>query len=420
MTGNQNAIPVTGGQQQPVLATAVEALKKVVLAELPELWPRLEACLSTSAALRLADLDFCPTLVLTGPSGCGKSTVIDLLERAKSCTTRVDSITSACFVTSASNMTRVEANEKDLLPKIRGRTMLTRDLSTVFRKNSDQLKDLFGVLIPILDGKGYAPGSGTQGLRHEAAGDFIFAWISASTPFASQTWDTQKQFGSRTLNYDIFKTHVTEEEMLAEDDAGSFKKKVEACGQPVATALGVIAAKRADTITKQLTDPLAAVGTVQWAADPQDIRRWRVRLARLVTAARCRSNANIESEDEDDPRRVVAQLTALTRGRAMLYDRAVVTLEDIPLAVHVALSSSRHGRVLRALAENPNGLCAAMCAKRFGWSNQTATNRMKDLTSRTGDRIAKWVTPSTGATGELLVPSGEFTWLGELKNLGLL
>ena len=46
------------------------------------------------------------------------------------------------------------ASKQDILPQIQSKVMYTRDLSTIWSKNHDQQKALFGVLIPILDGKG--------------------------------------------------------------------------------------------------------------------------------------------------------------------------------------------------------------------------------------------------------------------------
>jgi energy-coupling factor transporter ATP-binding protein EcfA2 len=405
MTISQSGLPVP----QPLLSPAVSKAKQVILTELPDFWPRIEACFATSAAMRLADLDLCPTLILTGPSGCGKSAVIDMLDGSVGMV-RVDSITAACFVSSSSNQSREELKQVDLLPKIRHKTMLTRDLSTVFRKNTDQLKDLFGVLIPVLDGKGYVPASGTQGLRGDVSGEHIFCWIAATTPFPPQTWDTQKRFGSRLLHYDLFTQQMTDEQILAEREGKTFGKKIAACKDVAATVLTLLTLRRSDG------GNTAAPRSVSWGDDPQAIKEWRVKLARLLVACR-RRRGNIEEDEEDSPHRVITQLEALTRGRAMLEDRTVVTAEDLPLAIHAILSSSRHGRVLRAVAQNPAGLTVDECKNILCCSQQTATNRMEAFVRETDGTVVVWDTTSSP---KRLVPVQAFSWLCDVKGLGWL
>jgi hypothetical protein len=416
-----DAQPTRESSVKAVLAPAVETARRVVLGELPDLWPPIRASLATVAALRLASLDLCPNCILTGPSGVKKSTIVDMLTGTVG-TVRVDSVTAACFVSSSANTNPAALKRQvDILPRIQHKAMLTRDLSTVFRQNPDQLRSLFGVLVPLLDGKGYAPASGTQGLRDDATGNYIFCWIAATVPFPPQTWDTQKRFGSRLTHYDMFKPpNMSDEDVLKERQGKDFSEKVNACKEALHTVLTLIFVKRLDGIAK------AAPFSVTWGSDPKDVTLWRVKLARFLVTCR-RTRGNIDEDDLDDPHRVISQLEAVTRGSAMLDDRTVVTTADLGLAVQMVLSSSKHGRVLRALAESQDDfLSVKQCAARFGWSEQTARNRMDHLVSLTGDSLVKWVDPALTATGrgrpteKVLVPVDPWLWLLDLKRCGLI
>jgi hypothetical protein len=65
-----------------------------------------------------------------------------------------------------------------MIPKIKNKLFLTTELSLTFAKKDEVLIELLGILIRILDGKGYESDNGTQGHRGYN-GEHMFLWIGA-------------------------------------------------------------------------------------------------------------------------------------------------------------------------------------------------------------------------------------------------
>src|SRR5262249_33641925 len=99
--------------------------------------------------------------------------------------------------------------------------------------------------------------------------------------------------------------------------------------------------------------------------DHQDLLTSIAQYARLL--ARCRTillteDAGVDGADipgssppdAEVPFRATTTLYNLARGRALLYDRKHLEMEDLGLVAHVALSSMpyQRARLLRALIEN--------------------------------------------------------------------
>ena len=84
----------------------------------------------------------------------------------------------------------------DLLPRLRHKVLLTPELSTIFRGKPDELAVAFARITRVLDGQGLKTDSGTHGQRGYD-GDYLFAWLGATTPFDSVVWRVMAQLGSR-------------------------------------------------------------------------------------------------------------------------------------------------------------------------------------------------------------------------------
>src|SRR2546426_8346289 len=65
-----------------------------------------------------------------------------------------DNFTPAAFVTHASNVKRQDLDRVDLLPRIRYRTLIARDLAPLFGAKKDDVTKSLGILTRVLDGQG--------------------------------------------------------------------------------------------------------------------------------------------------------------------------------------------------------------------------------------------------------------------------
>ena len=72
-----------------------------------------------------------------------------------------------------------------MLPKIKDKLFLTPELSPTFAKKDEELVELLGIMIRILDGKGYESDTGAQGHRGYK-GEFMFVWIGAAVEISKK------------------------------------------------------------------------------------------------------------------------------------------------------------------------------------------------------------------------------------------
>src|ERR1700733_657719 len=173
--------------------TLVEVLSQATMQFGKVMSRALHACIGVVAALSLKERNNCLVLILEGPPGIGKSEAIRALEPIRPATKKVlireDNFTPASFVSHASNRTAEQLEEIDLLPRLTGKTMLTKELATLFGADDKSLKASFGMLTSVLDGNGLTTNSGTHGQRGyaEESREYTFNWIGATTPIPTKT-----------------------------------------------------------------------------------------------------------------------------------------------------------------------------------------------------------------------------------------
>src|SRR5262249_11860117 len=127
---------------------------------------------------------------------------------------RVDDFTPAAFVSHAANRTTKALEKIDLLPRIKDKVMLTKELAPLFRNDEKEQRANFARLTSVLDGNGYTTNSGTHGQRGYE-GRFVFHWIGATTPIPDHTHRVMAQLGNRILFYETTGKEPTEEELMA-------------------------------------------------------------------------------------------------------------------------------------------------------------------------------------------------------------
>jgi hypothetical protein len=133
----------------------------------PELWKALKAALDVICSLSLKERTNPVALILEGPSGRGKSTVINMCEPCLDATRKVlyrlDSFTPKSFVSHSASTPRDKMAEVDLLPKLKDKVLLTKELAPLFRGSDNDLRTNFATLTAVLDGKGHMSASGVHG-----------------------------------------------------------------------------------------------------------------------------------------------------------------------------------------------------------------------------------------------------------------
>ncbi len=335
------------------------AVQEVVFQCFPALWDLTASSLSTVAAMIPDDVVNPPTLIIEGSSSGGKTTVLDFVDGALYLAYRSDKFTPKAFVTHASNIPGERIEDVDLLPRVRFRVMLTGELSPLFRGREDDLVENFAMLTAVLDGRGLMTDSGSRG-RRGYDGDYLFAWLGATTPLPSRTWKIMQQLGARLLFFWLH-TLVPGVDELVDSLSGtrSYREKLAACRHAVNAYLltlfrthGRQGHERPFGITWNRQD------------DPTDVLTRLGELASVGAIARGVVSGWSDQEGEinfqppvvEQPFRFNALLYNLARGHALLHGRSQLTRDDLPVVTRVALDSMplERRKILRLLlAEAP-------------------------------------------------------------------
>ena len=408
----ENSLALDNAGIDPQSCKAEDTLEAVVAEMRDEydanLAQGLYAAMGVAASLSLKGRDNCLVLIFEGASGHGKSIVVRVLgPSTKSSPThemfeRVDKFTPASFVSNSSKHSAEELNEIDLLPRIKDKVMMTKELSTLFADDDNALRQSFGTLTTVLDGNGYVTNSGTHGKR-SYDGDFLFNWIGATTPVKPHVHELMSQLGNRMLFYEIPSRDATDEELMEDDE--NVKEKGKAMRSRVDSLLVAHFARH----PVNSVDP----GSV---AISEELKLRLVRWARFIVYGRVSISIlkKVEKEDPDEfevgdregAYRVKHLLLMLAKGCALAANRTYVSEADLDIIAHIAMSSlpPRRRKLFRAM--NEGCVSSTDVARLEGISKPTALVRMKEMAATGLCRV----TVGAGNKPDTLTLSPDWKW----------
>src|SRR5208283_2313397 len=125
------------------LVSQTRKLKHAVQRFYPDAWKVVEAALAVVATGLLADNDKCIALILVGLSGVGKTLPLSCIMPGKTDKLyerfyRSDKFTAASFVSHRADQNKEQLGEIDLLPRIKDKTLVTPELTPLFRGKLDE------------------------------------------------------------------------------------------------------------------------------------------------------------------------------------------------------------------------------------------------------------------------------------------
>ena len=100
-----------------------------------------------------------------------------------------------------------------MLPRIKGKILLTPELSPLFTGKDDEIKEQFGVITRILDGKGLETESGVHGQRGYH-GDYMFTWLGAAVDIPNYIYKFLSTIGFKIFFLRLPRTEVTTKDLV--------------------------------------------------------------------------------------------------------------------------------------------------------------------------------------------------------------
>lgn len=393
-----------------------EEWRKTINENFPELWPYAEACASTVGILLIKDVQPL-ALVLQGVPGSGKTTTLDFFKKfPRSHST--DKFTPRAFVSHVAQRTEEELAEIDLLPRIKDKVLISPDLTTLFGGKAEEIKETFSILTRVLDGQGLVIDSGVYGTRGYQ-GDYMFAWLGATTPIPHMIWDLFGNLGARMYFQFVPKKPKTTQKYIAQIKEKSYRNKVTEC----------------NSATMRFLKSIWHEDKIEWNSkeDSDLLLEKVVSLAKLVT--RLRGKINVVVNDEygtektyysepiiEEPERCIQAFYTLMRGHAVIKGRTQVTADDLPVVIDVALSSAPWDRIFAfAYLLNKETVTTNELIKDLPCSRPKAVRTMKtlellDLVTLEEERIQ---TVGGGQKGYTMRLKPDFRWFAteEFKRL---
>lgn len=362
----------------PEERVSIEEWRKVMRENFPDLLLPAEAGLSVIAQLLIKDIKNPFALVYVDVPSSGKTMTLNLFSSLKELVFTTDNFTPAAFVSHAANKSEKFLKKNDMLPQIRYKTLVIRDLAPIFSKRDEDVQSLLGILIRVLDGEGLETNSGLHGKRGYV-GDYLFMLLSASTPIRSKIWKIMGTLGSRLffLNID---GKEKDEETLANQLKNSCRDKEILCRNITKNFIKTLWSKYPEGMT--------------WDKEKDDIELTKTIARFSKVLAKLRSPIN-EEEDRygsgkrghmqpitEMPDRLNQYLYNYARSHALVDGRTNIATKDLEFALKLTLDSvpPNRSKVFRHLMLSEHGQLGTNAVMRIlDCSRPTALKHMQEL-----------------------------------------
>jgi hypothetical protein len=352
----------------------------------PALLDAVHASLSVFATLSFNNRTKPLSIIFEASSGFGKTAVLQMafpikvsagqITRTINFVYRSDKFTPKAFVSHAANIKKEDLAKVDLLPKLKNKVLITKELAPIFRGREQDIKENFSILISVLDGKGFTSDSGTRGQRGYAE-SIIFNWLGATTPLPINIHRIMSQLGTRLLFYEVKTTEPTEEELFAYAERGNAGKAEVECN----VAINKFLIHFFDKHAIGSIDPTSII-------IPSELSKQIVRWAELLVKGRAEIKYEkdypewipIAAKPSEGPWKVIDYFKELASGHALIHERMEVNNEDLEFVSQVAISSIPiHLRpIIRELRKN-GFVESSRCEKICDVTRPTARKYLEEL-----------------------------------------
>ncbi|MCH7560565.1 MAG: HTH domain-containing protein [Thaumarchaeota archaeon] len=344
----------------------------------------LEIVLAARAILEIKGITLPFMMVILAPPASGKSTVmilIELLPKAYS----LDKFTPRAFQSHMAGRSIESLEKNDLLTKIKGKIFLVSDLAPLFSASDDDIRENFGTLTRLLDGKGLKTSSGVHGER--SSGPVFFIWIGGAVEVSKNIWSLIAKLGPKMffLRIRLEMTYDEEQHKIMENMMS--KEEYE-------TKIDEVKEKLVEYWDAVTSFPLQEDSKVVWdkSKESPDVVLVIVKHAQLLARLRGYvptdktegtggSNYGFQEPIIEDPERATRYLYNLVRGFALGQGRNYIIEEDVSIIKQIVMSSAAKERVelLKLLIKNNGEVTVTQLMDARGVTRSTALKTMKLL-----------------------------------------
>ena len=213
--------------EPPVKPLSFSEWREIVGQNFPALVKPAEICASVIAQLLLNDVTNPFALALVDAPSSGKTITLNFFDEP-GLTYSTDYFSPASFVSQASNVGRDDLKGIDLLPRIRHKAMVVRDLAPIFGAKEDELLKIMGLLTRALDGEGLQLDSGTHG-RRGYSGDWLFMLLAGTTPLPARVFKVMGGLGCRLFCLSLNSPAKGEFELMEQNRTSTCQQKIARC-----------------------------------------------------------------------------------------------------------------------------------------------------------------------------------------------
>jgi hypothetical protein len=375
------------------LGKRYQHLKQVTEENFPNIWAGLEFALSVKTILNIKGCTLPFAGILLGAASSQKTLIIELFRDAYN-TFYTDNFSPRSLVSHISGKTEEQLRKSDLLPKLKNKFFLTPELAPIFSARDDELLQLIGILTRVLDGNGYESDTGAQGHRGYNQ-DIMLGWLGASIDISPKVYKLLSTLGPKLYFYRLSRIEETEDIYFSRrnQDFESKKRKVK---EALLEYLTYFDMNPGSEILKNPEDSEDDTGLRKIELTPEYdedlahriIIRMALVLGRLRALVPTWETAGSQGSDYsyrmaliEEPPRAIQQLTNLAKGHAVSTGRRHITLEDLPVVIHTALStaSMERVRVFELLLQHGGILTTDIICKSLRLAKPTALKTMTEL-----------------------------------------
>ena len=358
-----------------------ESWSQEIFGQFAELLKPAEIALSVVCQLKINDIKNPFALVFVDVPSSGKTITLNMFSTLENLVYTTDNFTPASFVSHAANIPKKKLSEVDLLPKIKGKILIVRDLATIFGEREEDLLKNLGVLTRVLDGEGLELDSGLHGKRGYK-GDYCFMLLAGSTPIPPRVWKMSGNLGSRLFFSQIRSPEKGEGELAGQLVKSVWLEKQHCCQEAT------------EDFVKELFGAFPEGVEWQKSLDPEKLLRVISRCAKLL--ARLRGTINVWQEkwtgEEKEtysytepiiekPDRINQLFYNLARGHALAQGRTQIDESDLSIVIDITLDSAPRTRtnLFRLLIDNGGELLTNQVMATLSCSHTTAHREMEAL-----------------------------------------